>query len=117
MRGLRRARVLRRVPERCLSPRRHYGFERRRRETQRQTRQEAKRERRAGREAQGTAGPEMGQPQDGAGAPAGRWEWFSPSRGRVVTTEPKRRPPADAPDDWTLLTDGAAVTDVDPPPS
>ena len=58
----------------------------------------------------------MGTRED-AGAPLDRWEWFSPSRGRVVTTEPKRRPPADAPDDWTLLTDGAAVTDVDPPPS
>jgi len=58
----------------------------------------------------------MGTRED-AGAPLDRWEWFSPSRGRVVTTEPKRRPPADAPDDWTLLTDGAAVTDLDPPPS
>jgi len=113
VRGLRRARVLRRVPERCVSPRRHYGFERRRRETQRQTRQEAKRERRAGREAQGTAGPEMGQPQDGAGAPAGRWEWFSPSRGRVTLTNVRERPPADTPDDWQLLTD---VAPEDPPP-
>jgi len=52
-----------------------------------------------------------------AGAPPDRWEWFSPSRGRVVTTEPKRRPPTDPPDDWTLLTDGAAATDADSPPA
>jgi len=49
-----------------------------------------------------------------AGAPADRWEWFSPSRGRVVTTEPKQRPPTDPPDDWTLLTDGVAATDTPP---
>ena len=54
--------------------------------------------------------------RDEVGAPPDRWEWFSPSRGRVVTTEPKRRPPADPPDDWTLLTDGAAPTEAEPPP-
>jgi hypothetical protein len=32
----------------------------------------------------------------------------------VVTTEPKKRPPADPPDDWTLLTD-APAEDVPPP--
>ena len=58
----------------------------------------------------------MGTRED-ASAPADRWEWFSPSRGRVVTTPPKQRPPADAPDDWTLLTDGAAPTDADSPPA
>lgn len=107
MGGFSRAPVRHCVRERDLSPRRNYGFERRRREVQRQTRQVAKRERRAEREAQGTVGPEMGEPQDGAGAPAGRWEWFSPSRGRVVLTNPRERPPADAPDDWQLLTDVA----------
>jgi hypothetical protein len=34
-----------------------------------------------------------------------------------VTTEPKHRPPADPPDDWTLLTDGAAGTEGEPPPA
>jgi hypothetical protein len=56
----------------------------------------------------------MGAPEE-SGAPSDRWEWFSPSRGRVVTTSPKQRPPADAPDDWTLLTDGIAPADVPPP--
>jgi hypothetical protein len=55
----------------------------------------------------------MGTPEE-SGAPPDRWEWFSPSRGRVVTTEPKKRPPADPPDDWTLLTD-APAEDVPPP--
>jgi len=57
----------------------------------------------------------MGSPEE-PGAPADRWEWFSPSRGRVVTTEPKQRPPADPPDDWTLLTDVGA-SDAESPPA
>ena len=39
------------------------------------------------------------------GAPTGMWEWFSPSRGRTVTSQPKTRPDPDPPDDWVLLTD------------
>lgn len=39
------------------------------------------------------------------GPPPGQWEWFSPSRGRVVATEPKQRPAAEPPDDWVLLTE------------
>jgi hypothetical protein len=103
------------VREHPLSPRRNYGFDRRRKEEVRRTRQEAKKERKADRAGLGASGPEMGAPE-AAGAPPDRWEWFSPSRGRVVTTEAKRRPPPDPPDDWTLLTDGAAATDADPPP-
>ena len=37
-------------------------------------------------------------------------------RGRVVTTEPKQRPPVDPPDDWTLLTEVAGM-DAQPPPA
>jgi hypothetical protein len=33
------------------------------------------------------------------------WEWFSPSRARTVTVAENTRPPAEAPDDWVLLTD------------
>ena len=72
-------------------------------------------QRKADRATQGEVGPEMGDAAE-AGAPADRWEWFSPGRGRVVTTEPKQRPPADPPDDWTLLTE-AAGTDAESPPS
>jgi hypothetical protein len=94
-----------------MTPRRNYGFERRRREEQRRTRQEAKRDRKADRVDQGAAGPEMGEAQE-SGPPAGQWEWFSPSRGRVLTTAAKQRPPADAPDDWTLLTEGVSEEDI-----
>ena len=48
----------------------------------------------------------MGESQE-QGAPVGQWEWFSPSRGRVMATEPKQRPVADGVDDWQLLTDAA----------
>jgi hypothetical protein len=89
-----------------MTPRRNYGFERRRKEEIRRTRQEAKRDRKAER-AEGVVGPEMGEAQE-SGPPPGQWEWFSPSRGRVVVTEPKQRPPADPPDDWTLLTEGVS---------
>ncbi|OLC17317.1 MAG: hypothetical protein AUH29_02270 [Candidatus Rokubacteria bacterium 13_1_40CM_69_27] len=89
-----------------MSRRRNYGFERRRREDLRKARQEAKQQRKTERDASGAAGPEMGEVQD-AGAPEGRWEWFSPSRSRTVTTEPKTRPPDDPPNDWVLLTDVA----------
>jgi hypothetical protein len=89
-----------------MSPRRNYGFERRQRETLRRTRQEAKRERKAERTGQGEGGPEMGAAPD-TSAPAGQWEWFSPSRGRVQATEEGHRPAGDLPNDWVLLTEGA----------
>lgn len=88
-----------------MSPRRrNYGFDRRRREDLRRAKQEAKQQRRKDRDASGSAGPEMGEPQD-SGAPEGMWEWFSPSRTRTVATPPKSRPPDDPPNDWVLLTD------------
>lgn len=89
-----------------MARRRNYGFERRRREDQRRAKQEAKTQRRAEKDAAGRIGPEMGEAQD-TGAPAGLWEWFSPSRTRTVATLPKTRPPADPPDDWILLTEVA----------
>ena len=98
-----------------MSPRRNYGFERRQRETIRRTRQEAKRERKAER-TQGEGGPEMGTAPE-TGAPAGQWEWFSPSRGRVMATAEKQRPVADPPDDWVLLTEGAEESETSSPGS
>jgi hypothetical protein len=92
-----------------MSPRRNYGFERRQRETLRRTRQEAKRERKAERSG-GEGGPEMGTAQE-SGAPAGQWEWFSPSRGRVAVTEARQRPTGDGADDWVLLTEGVQETE------
>jgi hypothetical protein len=82
----------------------HYGFERRRRADLQKAKQEAKRQRKTERADSGLTGPEIGEAQDN-GAPAGLWEWFSPSRGRTVTSNPGTRPATDEPDDWTLLTD------------
>ena len=82
----------------------HYGFERRRRADIQKAKQEAKRQRKSERAESGVTGPEVGEAQD-TGAPAGMWEWFSPSRGRTVTSAPKTRPAPDPPDDWVLLTD------------
>jgi hypothetical protein len=89
-----------------MARRRNYGFDRRQREATARSRQEAKRARKAERATQGAAGPEMGAAEE-PGAPAGQWEWFSPSRGRVVATEPNQRPGVDGIDDWQLLTDAA----------
>lgn len=93
-----------------MAKRRNYGFERRQKETQRRSRQEAKRERKTERESQGQSGPEMAEAQE-TGIPAGQWEWFSPSRGRVAVTDAGQRP-KDAPDDWILLTETTEEPDA-----
>lgn len=82
----------------------HYGFERRRRADIQKAKQEAKRQRKTERSESGAVGPEVGEAQD-TGAPDGLWEWFSPSRGRAVTSRPGTRPDPDPPDDWILLTE------------
>jgi len=94
--------------------RRNYGFERRQRDVLRRTRQEAKRERKAER-PEGATGPEMGEAQE-TGPPPGQWEWFSPSRGRVVLTSEGQRPD-EAGDDWVLLTDAGEAGDDDDQPA
>jgi hypothetical protein len=88
-----------------MARRKNYGFERRQKETARKSRQQAKRERKTERDEQGESGPEMGTAES-TGPPPGQWEWFSPSRGRVVTTQAGQRP-ADLPDDWIVLTEPA----------
>ena len=87
-----------------MSARQNYGFERRRKDQMRRAKQEEKRQRKTDREAAGETGPEMGEAQEAA-APAGVWEWFSPSRGRTVCVAANSRPPADGTDDWMLLTE------------
>lgn len=96
-----------------MARRQNYGFERRRKADIRKQKQEAKRQRKSDRADAGAVGPEMGEVQD-TGARPGLWEWFSPSRSRMVTAQPKTRPPADPPDDWTLLTE-VPPEDVPPP--
>ena len=88
-----------------MSARQNYGFERRRKADAQRAKQEEKRARKSERETSGVSGPEMGEPMDAAAPPPGVWEWFSPSRARTVTVAENTRPPADAPDDWILLTD------------
>jgi hypothetical protein len=86
---------------------RNYGFERRRKAEAKRAKQLAKQEKKKG-EGE-TTGPDMGEAQD-AGVPVGMWEWFSPSRSRVVTTDAGARPPAEGPDDWVLLTEAESDT-------
>jgi hypothetical protein len=86
---------------------RNYGFERRRKAEAKRAKQLAKQERKKG-EGEAT-GPDMGEAQE-TGAPAGMWEWFSPSRSRVVTTDAGTRPPAEGSDDWVLLTEAESNT-------
>jgi hypothetical protein len=101
------------VPPLLVSPRRNYGFERRRRDLDRQARQEVKRQRKADRAEAGVSGAEMGEAQDFA-APAGAWEWFSPSRSRTLALPRGTRPEPDPPDDWILLTETAEGAESGP---
>ena len=89
-----------------MARRRNYGFERKQREAARASRQEAKKARKSERDESGQTGPEMGEAQESSAPSPGQWEWFSPSRGRVVIT-PEGQRPEEAADDWTLLTEGA----------
>jgi len=97
--------------ERLMSAQRHYGFERRRRADIQKAKQEAKRQRKNERAESGATGPEIGEAQE-TGAPAGVWEWFSPSRGRTVSSQVGVRPDPDPPDDWILLTDVEPESDA-----
>lgn len=95
-----------------MSRGRQYGFDRRRRDAARRQKQQAKRERKQSRAAEGVTGPDIDSPQD-TGAPTGVWEWFSPSRGRVVSSTVGVRPTGDPPDDWVLMTEEDADDSAD----
>ena len=88
-----------------MARRKNYGFERRQKETARKSRQQAKRERKTERDETGVT-TTASRSGESTGPPPGQWEWFSPSRGRVVTTQAKQRP-AELPDDWIVLTEPA----------
>lgn len=98
-----------------MSRGRQYGFDRRRRDAARRQKQQAKRERKQSREAEGVTGPDIDSPQD-TGAPTGVWEWFSPSRGRVVSSTVGVRPTSDPPDDWVLMTEESGDEGADDGP-
>jgi hypothetical protein len=84
----------------------HYGFQRRQKEQLRKAKQDAKRQRQADRAQGGESGPEMGEAPT-PGVEPGVWEWFSPSRTRVMAMKEGTRPDVGEPDDWVLLTEVA----------
>ncbi len=82
-----------------------YRGDRRRKEDERKAKQEAKRARRAERRESGTTGPEMGEaPAAQPNGPA-EFVWFSPSKGRTLTTLSSSPPTVAGVDDWTLVSE------------
>jgi hypothetical protein len=80
-----------------------YRGDRRRKEDQRKAKQEAKRARRAERKESGTSGPEMAEVEPVAKDSPTEYVWFSPSKGRTLTTESESPPVVSGIEDWTLL--------------
>ena len=78
-----------------------YRGDRRRKEDARKAKQEAKKARRAERKETGTSGPEMGEAAAADGSL--EWVWFSPSKGRTLTTSSAAAPDVPGVDDWTLV--------------
>ncbi len=81
-----------------------YRGDRRRKEDQRKAKQEAKRARKAERRESGEAGPEI-EALPETRAEATEFVWFSPSKGRTLTTQTASPPVVDGIDDWTLLSE------------
>ncbi len=79
-----------------------YRGDRRRKEDLRKAKQEAKRARKAERRESGATGPEIEEAPAPTDAPT-EFVWFSPSKGRTMTTESAEPPVVDGIDDWTLL--------------
>ncbi|HEY7038269.1 MAG TPA: hypothetical protein VID28_05425 [Methylomirabilota bacterium] len=82
-----------------------YRGDRRRKEDQRKAKQDAKRARKAERRESGVSGPEIEQAAGTNGQEAKEFFWFSPSKGRTLTTTTAALPTGDGVDDWTLLSD------------
>ena len=82
-----------------------YRGDRRRKEDQRKAKQDAKRVRKAERLESGTRGPEIEESAVTDGQDAREFVWFSPSKGRTVTTMTSTAPTIDGADDWTLVGD------------
>ena len=80
-----------------------YRGVRRRKEDQRKAKQEAKRARKAERRETGATGPEIAELPDPGHAQATEFVWFSPGKGRTVSTPGAAPPTADGIDDWTLI--------------
>ena len=82
-----------------------YRGDRRRKEDQRKAKQEAKRARKAERRESGASGPEIAEPAGTNGQGPKDFVWFSPSKGRTLTTTTASLPTVEGVDDWTLLSD------------
>jgi hypothetical protein len=81
-----------------------YRGDRRRKEDQRKAKQDAKRARKAERRESGTSGPEI-EAAGTNGQGAKEFVWFSPSKGRTLTTTTKAAPLVEGIDDWMLLSE------------
>jgi hypothetical protein len=82
-----------------------YRGDRRRKEDQRKAKQEAKRARKAERKESGTSGPEMAEVEPVGHDLPTEYVWFSPSKGRTLTTESASAPVVPGIEDWTLLSE------------
>jgi hypothetical protein len=82
-----------------------YRGDRRRKEDQRKAKQDAKRARKAERRESGASGPEIEESAGTNGQDSREFVWFSPSKGRTLTTITSATPTVDGVDDWTLLSD------------
>jgi hypothetical protein len=80
-----------------------YRGDRRRKEDARKAKQEAKKARKAERKETGESGPEMGEAVEAFGEGGTEWVWFSPSKGRTLTTSSAEAPSVPGIDDWTLV--------------
>jgi len=85
-----------------------YRGDRRRKEDQRKAKLEAKKARKAERRESGTSGPEIEEPQEAGAAATTEFVWFSPSKGRTLTTNSAAPPMVDGIDDWMLLSEPPA---------
>lgn len=85
-----------------------YRGDRRRKEDQRKAKLEAKKARKAERRESGTTGPEIAEQPEAEAASANEFVWFSPSKGRTLTTNSGTPPTVDGIDDWMLLSEPPA---------
>ncbi len=82
-----------------------YRGDRRRKEDQRKAKQEAKRARKAERKESGVSGPEMGEVQPPGQESTSEYVWFSPSKGRTLTTQSASPPVVPGVEDWALVSE------------
>jgi len=82
-----------------------YRGDRRRKEDQRKAKQEAKRARKAERKESGTSGPEMAEAEPLRPDSPTEYVWFSPSKGRTLTTQSASAPVVPGIEDWTLVSE------------